>query len=156
MGLQQIKTWQRMALALLGGALTSISPRLGGNLLFLLSLPFFLGGLAVVIAAPTARWGTTPGKFLFRLEVVGAHALPPTFRQAFSRELIKLLSLLMPFGLFLALAITVRNGGIALHDQATRTEVCPKFVSPPHKSAGSRPSAATGAKPVRKSSWKST
>ena len=114
------------ALALLGGALTSISPRLGGSLLFLLSLPFFLGGLAAVIAAPTARWGTTPGKFLFRLEVVGAHALPPTFRQAFSRELIKLLSLLMPFGLFLALAITVRNGGIALHDQATRTEVVPK------------------------------
>ncbi len=91
-----------------------------------LSFAIWLVIYVLVLAIPTALWGTTPGKWLFRLEVVGPRNQRLTLRAAVAREFLKLLSLLMPFGPFVAVAIMVVNDGIALHDLPVGSQVVPR------------------------------
>jgi len=103
-----------------------VSVHLARAVFALFAIPLYVFGIGAALALPTSLWGTTPGKWLMRLEVVGPRGLRLTFKEALVREIIKFLFLMMPFGLFIALAVTIANRGVGWHDRAVGAMVAPK------------------------------
>lgn len=78
---------------------------------------------AVLLGVPTALWQTTPGKWLFGLEVIGPRARRLTVRSAILRELAKLFTLfVVMFGWLIMLFYLVRQH-TTLHDQLVGSQV---------------------------------
>ncbi len=78
---------------------------------------------AVFLGVPTALWQTTPGKWLFGLEVIGPRARRLTVRHAILRELAKLFTLFfVMFGWLIMLFYLVRLH-TTLHDQLVGSQV---------------------------------
>ncbi len=86
-----------------------------------IALFFFL--IAVLLGVPTALWQTTPGKWLFGLEVIGPRARRLTVRSAVLREFAKLFTLFfVMFGWLIMLFYLVRLH-TTMHDQLVGSQV---------------------------------
>lgn len=91
-----------------------------------LALAAFLLGMAASLAVPTAKWGATPGKWLFRLEVIGPRAQRLSLRDAMKRELVKLLILfVVMLGWFISLVYLLRYN-TTFHDYMVGSQVVPR------------------------------
>ena len=93
-----------------------------GFIFILLWFMFFALWPFVYFALPTALWGATCGKFLFRLKVDCSQG---GFWRGFWRETLKVLSILSMFGIFFC-AFQILCQGTTWYDNLCGTHVGPK------------------------------
>ncbi len=118
-----------VATSLFGAAVALLGkvPSLEGfQWIMLFGLVIWMLLFSLLLALPTAFWGTTPGKWLFRLEVLGPHNQRLPFLRALFREFAKLFFLMMPFGIIVCVVIMIINDGVTLHDMLAGSRVEPR------------------------------